>query len=427
MLRLLPRWVIGLLLLFSLSVLEVQAQEATPEAVQPVETGDGDIVNFLLLGSDTVSSFNAGRTDVIMIVSVNRTAGTVAFLSIPRDLYVYIPGWQMNKINTAYGHGEGLDSAGAELLKATILFNLGIEIDYYARVDFNGFKALVDNVGGVEISVDCAIEDWRLIDPTLDPLLEESWAIFTLPVGVHQMDGDTALWYVRSRRTSSDIDRGRRQQAMLKALWQRILELDLLNQMDDVWTQLTETVRTDIALDEMIGLVPLALTIQSDHIASYTMRINQEIVLGTSPEGSSILVIQPEPMRNLISRFLTPPTQSQIAREQPQIEIVNASGVPELARVAADRLALEGFIPVISADSAPYQDMTQLYDFTGQTKGSSLAALQSVLRLRGDGVIVEPSANRRVDFRVVIGGAYHACTHGVIEPAPPSSAEGAQS
>src|SRR5690606_2195629 len=145
------------------------AQEATPtpnpdqipEPMPLVDEGDYDIVNFLLLGADTTNSDNSGRTDVLTIVSVNRTAGTVSMLSIPRDLYVYIPDHQVARINTAFGWGETNlgQRAGAQLLIDTIRYNLGLEIDYYARVDFNGFHQIVDDLGGVEVAVDCAIQD----------------------------------------------------------------------------------------------------------------------------------------------------------------------------------------------------------------------------------------------------------------------------
>src|SRR5690606_2262066 len=139
---------------------------------------------------DTTNPDNSGRTDVLTIVSVNRTAGTVSMLSIPRDLYVYIPDHQVARINTAFGWGETNlgEGEGAQLLIDTIRYNLGLEIDYYARVDFNGFHQIVDDLGGVEVAVDCAIQDWRLREPGLDPTVEDNWEMFTLPVGVHLMD-----------------------------------------------------------------------------------------------------------------------------------------------------------------------------------------------------------------------------------------------
>lgn len=429
MLRRLILLVIGCGLLCADRIAAQNQPEETPDAptgVPLIDTGAANITNILLLGSDTSHPTNAGRTDVMLVVSVNRTAGTVALLSLPRDLYVHIPGWQTNKLNTAFGYGGRSDyeGGGGQLLKDTIEYNFGIVIDYYARVNFDNFRTIVDQVGGIELSVDCAIEDWRLIEPDLDPTLEENWELFTLPVGVHQMDGDLALWYVRSRRTSSDIDRGRRQQAVVRALWQRVVALDLPDQLSDIWGQVNEYVETDIPLGDLLDFVPLALTIDSSHIAAYTLRINQEITLGRSFDGMSILVPQPDAMAAMMQQFLTPPTQSQLVRERPSVEIVNASGFSDLAQVAADRLALEGFVPQITPEMAPTRELTLLYDFTGQTKGSSLATLQDALRLRDDRVVSEPAANRTVDFRVILGTSYESCTYGVIQPDPPLTTEG---
>jgi polyisoprenyl-teichoic acid--peptidoglycan teichoic acid transferase len=402
------------------------AQTEIPERMPLADEGDYDIVNYLLLGSDTTNPVNAGRTDVMMIVSVNLTAGTVALLSIPRDLWVYIPDHEMQRMNTAYGfgeHDEDETQSGAALLAETIEYNLGLHIDHTARVDFNGFHEIIDNLGGVEISVDCTIEDWRLKAPDLDPTVEDNWEIFMLPIGVHQMDGDLALWYVRSRRTTSDLDRGRRQQDVMRGVWQRIRDLGLLEQLRDVWPQVLEVVQTDVDVSEMLSLAPMATSIDTSRIASYTFMLNREIYAWQSPEGAALLVPIREGIQELVRRMMLPPTESQIAREQAVIEIVNASGYPGLDQVAADRLAIEGFVPRISDTTEPHRQDTWIYDYTGQSKGSSLATLQSILRVTDPGVVVEPDPNRTVDFRVVIGSSYYACIHEVAAPLAPVEAE----
>lgn len=406
-----------MLVLTPVTAAQSDEENVMPDAVPLVET-DYDVVNILLLGSDTTNPNNAGRTDVMLIVSVNRTAGTVSMLSLPRDLYVYIPGWQMHRLNTAYGRGESTngEGGGGQLLRETIRYNLGIEIDYYARVDFNGFQQIIDSLGGIEMSVDCAIQDWRLREPGLDLHDADNWEIFTLPVGVHRMDGDLALWYVRSRRTSSDFDRGRRQQDMIRALWRHINQLGLLNQLPEIWQQVTEMVRTDMTLPDVLGMSPLALTLDASRITSHTFRLNVEVKHGYSPEGSSVLFLQPEAVRQLMRDLLTPSTENQIARDRVTVEIVNGSGISGLSRVAADRLAWEGFTPVLVAEPAAYREYTAIYDYTGRTKGSSLGKLQSVLRVGEQGVFQEPDADRIYDYRVVIGNTYYACTHDVLPP-----------
>jgi len=387
-----------------------------PDSVPPpmpiVDEGEYDIVHILLLGSDTANPLNAGRTDVMVILSVNRTANTVSMLSLPRDLYVYIPGERVYRLNSAYGFGEQRDIGGAALLKQTIAYNLGLTIDHYARVDFSDFRAIVDALGGIDIAVDCTIEDWRLTTPDLDPTIEANWEMFTLPVGVHMMDGDLALWYARSRRTTSDFDRGRRHQALLRALWRRINDLGLTGQVAELWTQVVGAVETDMSLQDMISLLPVAAALDSAHIRSYTLRPNHEVRSWLSPEGSSVLLPERAALQRLEETMMQPPSQRQFVSESPRVLIVNASGFGALSRVAADRLAWEGFAPIIADESAPYQDRTTMTDYTGRTKGSSLSLLQRALRIDEGRTTLEPMAEREVDFRIVLGGQYSACTYG---------------
>jgi LCP family protein required for cell wall assembly len=421
-----PIGICVLILIVCLPLIGVSAQDETPipEPIPPVDEGEYDIVNFLLIGSATYDSpNNPGLTDTLMLVSVNRTVGAVALVSIPRDLYVYIPGWGLDKINTVYFNAEThrIEGEGVALLKETIRYNLGFEIDYYARVDFNGFMEIIDAVGGVDVAVDCAIQDWRLIEPGLDPRIEENWEMFTLPMGLHHMNGDLALWYVRSRRTSNELDRGRRQQDVLRALWRHIRSQGLLDQLPSIWGQITQIVDTDITLPDIVGMVPLALTIDTSRIQSYRFREGVEISAGESAEGSFIFLPNREAIIELGRQVVMPPTERQLVQEQAVIEIINASGTSDLDRVMADRLASEGFVPRIVNEQLPEQEATQIFDYTGQTKGSSIEVLQSALRLGNESIVFEPDPNRTVDFRIVIGRSYsrNSCTYNVLPPHEP--------
>ena len=130
-----------------------------------------ETVNFLLIGSD-VRSGTSFRTDTMVIAILRPNEGQVSLISIPRDLWVSIPEWQNQRINTAYQHGisVGYPGGGPGLLKDTILYNLGIRIDHTAMVDFSGFSQIVDTLGGVDVPVSCSYTDWRLIDPELRPI-----------------------------------------------------------------------------------------------------------------------------------------------------------------------------------------------------------------------------------------------------------------
>ena len=411
----------SIFLILLLGVLPVLAWQGTDDSIPApmpvVDTTGSDIFNFLLLGSDTTNPQNSGRTDVIMVISINRTQGTAAFLSIPRDLYVYVPDAGMQRINTAYAQGElAREGDGPALLIETIRYNLGLHIDRYARVDFNDFKQIIDAVGGVDISVDCTIQDWRLIEPELDPAIEENWTKYTLPIGVHHMDGDLALWYARSRRTSSDFDRGQRQQEIMRALWRHLRGMGLLDQLPDVWPQLLEIVDTDISLADMAGLLPFAAVLDPSRVSSFTFHLNEEVVSWSAPDGAQVLLPQREALIKLMSNYVIPPTRLQIDVDLPTVRIVNASGEPDLALVAADRLNWKGFFVEIASDEAQHRQSVTIYDYTGQRKGNDLGDLKSALRVSDENVVVTPDANRQYDYEVILGSSYYACTRDVLIP-----------
>jgi LCP family protein required for cell wall assembly len=118
-----------------------------------------EVINVVLLGSDQVDKESPGRSDVIIVVSIDPAIPSVSLLSIPRDFYAWIPGHGFEKINTAYRRGE-LDKypgGGPELVKAAIEYNLGIRVHYYALVGFDGFIKIVDALGGVDVAVECAL------------------------------------------------------------------------------------------------------------------------------------------------------------------------------------------------------------------------------------------------------------------------------
>jgi LCP family protein required for cell wall assembly len=143
-----------------------QQATAVPARAPRVSAKGNDILNIMLIGTDADvdPTDPAFRTDSLVIVSINRTTNTAAMMSIPRDLYLCIPTLGMNRINLAYARGEIVKwqpGGGFGLLQATILYNLGIPVHYYARIGLLGFKQVVDTLGGIDIAVDCPISGLR--------------------------------------------------------------------------------------------------------------------------------------------------------------------------------------------------------------------------------------------------------------------------
>jgi LCP family protein required for cell wall assembly len=406
----------SILLPISASVAQTASPNDPPPAMPRLEA-PGEPVVILLMGADTAVQTNSGRTDVLMLAAIDTQAGTVSLLSIPRDLYVLLPDERMGRINTAYGIGAlQAGNTGPDALIDTIRYNLGIDVDYWARVDFADFRQLIDDIGGVELVVDCAIQDWRLREPALDPALEENWEQYTLPVGVHTMHGDLALWYARSRRTSSDFDRGRRQQALLQGIWQRVRQLGLDTQIAEVWPQLIELVDTNMTVDAVLDLLPVALALEPSQLAHFTLHNGHEVRSWQSPEGSSVLAPEREALRATLEQFLTPPTSNQLRTNPVRVEVINATGIRGMDRVASWRLAWEGIVTTIAEPAPRALGYTQLIDLSGQAKASPGELVMQALNLRAGALTVEPDPGRSSDFRLIIGQDYFPCTYSVLIP-----------
>ncbi len=377
-----------------------------------------ELYNFLLLGKDSESIDQADgvyRTDTMIIVSVNLTTKTVSMLSLPRDLLVYIPDWGMQRLNLAWGRGEavGWTDGGFGLLRQTILYNFGIRIHYFAMIDFSGFKQVIDTLGGVTVAVDCAIQDYKFTgeyDTNNEPIFE----FYTLPVGVHQMDSITALFYARSRHSSSDFDRGRRQQQILRAIWSQGKQGSWVTDIPALYEQLTDVVETNIPLDVMIQLAPIALGLEPNQIENHFFRLGFETVSWSSPDGSNVQIPQLG-IINTIQAFLTPPTENRLVGDGGRVAIYDNSGLGvQMDYVAADRLLWEGLIsePMgVGAPPADYADITDslLIDYTGEEKGSIRDTLVKILNIQPSNVIIQPDPNRTADYAVYLAPNYSAC------------------
>jgi LCP family protein required for cell wall assembly len=399
-----------------------------PPPAPLIDVDNDAIMNILLLGSDSPDNYYR-RTDVVVLVSINTAAQTVAMWRIPREMFVYIPGYSLDMINTAFARGAMLNYPGGSfgMMKDVFRYNFGIEIDHYARVNYPGFLWIIQALGGLELSVDCGIQDWRIKSPELDPAIEENWEIYTLPVGHYTLHPDTALWYVRSRRTTSEIDRGRRQMDVLRALWQQIRTMGLLDQAQDLWPVLMKVIDTDMTFSDVVPLIPLAAELDISRVARYSGSDNVHWIRTYTPDnGREVLLPIRENLLPMLADFLTPLTANRLGRADIRIDVIDASwyGIG-LEKVAADRLAWEGFLahPLEGVADVRLEN-TVIYDYTGQAKGSPLPLLQEILRVDDAHIIRQPDPNRTVDFRVEIGTQYNSCIYTTTEDDPLSQPPG---
>ena len=207
-------------------------------------------VNFVVLGND-LRPGGGFRTDVMMLVSVNGTKGTVSVVSFPRDLYVTIPGWMNQRINTAFQYG------GFQSLADTLEYNFGGRPSFYVMTNFQGFVDIIDGLGGIEVQAGAFLSDHC-------DLPQARAGRCSIYPGSVMMDGQTALWYVRSRHTSSDFDRMRRAQEVLYGIFKRLIGADALANLPDFFNAYQNNVQTNIRLTDIVPLAPLATKLLQD-------------------------------------------------------------------------------------------------------------------------------------------------------------------
>lgn len=234
-------------------------------------------VNILLLGSDIRPNDGGFRTDVIMWVSINPRDEYVSIISFPRDLFVSIPGWGNNRINTAFQYG------GFEMLADTFEANFGVRPDHYVLVDFNGFKTVINDLGGIDVYAAQNLSD------TCATWISASGYCSAGPGLVH-MNGEVALWYARSRYSTSDIDRARRAQEVGEAIFRRLVSLDALVRAPELFNAYINYVKTDIGVTDVVGLLPFASKInENGDIRNYVVDYNYAYDWITSA-GAQVLI-----------------------------------------------------------------------------------------------------------------------------------------
>jgi LCP family protein required for cell wall assembly len=364
-----------------------------------------DAINIVVLGSDRRPDWEDWHTDVVQIVSIQPLVPAVTVLSIPRDLYLYIPGFWMSRINFADMYGElyNYEGGGPALVQQTLLYNLGIPIDHYVRTDFDGLVGIVNALGGIDVPIHCQLHDYWYY-----PNENGEFYIHTVDPGVRQMDGDEALWYARSRKTSSIFDRERRQQQVLEAMWRKSRSLDLLPRIPELWGQLTSMVVTDIDLPVAIQLAQIAFRLDPQNVRFRNISW-QQVIPWTTPKGGSVFLPNWPELEPVISEAMGPVPEGRLWRALQTIEVWNGTASADWDQLAADRLLHEGFVTVLGQADRQDYPQTRLIDFTGATKGSSIPHLQRMFNVSADNVIVAPDPNMPVQYRLIIGADYETC------------------
>ncbi len=362
-------------------------------------------INFLLLGSDDSPDGRWARTDSIIVASIATEGPSVSMLSLPRDLHVRIPGYGKDRINTVYERGvaDNFPGGGPAFVALVLRKNFGIRIDHFVQIDFKGFVTAVDTLGGVEVLAEC-----ELHDTFPDPANPKSKVGIDLDVypGKVKLTGQQALWFSRSRWSTSDFDRARRQQKVLRAALRKAKESNQLANALGLFGELRQYISTDVGITDIPAFIAIAQGLDNLAIKS---RVITFPVVKTLVRNDGAYVLDPQPdILAYVAEALAPPaanrTQTRIG-----VEVVNGSSKQDMELVAAERLAWEGFAVLEISKIDERFPETQVIDYGTTPKASSIPRLSSIFSVQRKNVIGAADPSSKAAARIVIGENYNSC------------------
>lgn len=356
------------------------------------------------------------RTDSMILLTVDPVTKTAGMLSIPRDLWVEVPGFGHYKINTAYFLGEAnkLPGGGPGLAVKTVERFLGVPINYYAQIDFSAFVKFIDELDGITVYVPDQIE--------IDPIGQNN--TIKLGPGLETMDGKLALAYARARYTANDdIDRSNRQQEVILAVRRRLEKLGarLLPKAPMIYKDLASGIDTNMTFDDAVQLGLLALQVDMGDIQRAVIGPPKQVLYAKSPDGLDILVPVPSNIRVLRDQIFEPggllnPVYNTsglldpklapadlvdlVKEENARISLVNGTGDPALLQKTAAYLASQG-VSLVSSSDGEYLQVTRVTQFSG--KPYTYRYLLELLKVQDYGMRLKFDPNSPVDVEIYLG------------------------
>lgn len=370
-------------------------------------------VTILIMGLDARDwEANSGppRTDTMMLLTFDPKSKTAGMLSIPRDLWVDIPGFGHGKINQAYQHGEGaqLPGRGPGLAIKTVEQFLGITINYYAQIDFDAFVRFIDEIGGVKVTVKKKIKISIIGQSRVTPLY--------LYRGRQTLSGKAALAYARTRSTpGGDFDRAERQQDVIFGIRHKLLKANVQQHMLTnglaIYQDLAGGIDTNMTFDEAIQLGFLAQQVGKDNIKRGVIAPPKQVTLERSPNDLAILRPVPQEIRILRDEiFSTTASRSQAAlslepgellkQEAANIAVFNGTQVDGLASTTQDYLISLGF-NIVDVGNGDQVTFTKIIDYTGNPYTVQL--LVDLMGIQRGKIFSAFDPNSTVDVEINIG------------------------
>ena len=383
-----------------------------------LQVDDKKRTNVLMLGVGGGTHDGANLTDTIMIASFNEEQHTASLLSIPRDLWLDLPGYDSSRINKIYDilKGKYGSTQALDILRKGIENISNLEIPYVIKIDFTGLTNVVDALGGIEVTVEKSIYDTEY--PNED---ETGYETFSIEAGTQVLDGKTALKYARSRHSSSDFDRSERQHKIIEAIKTKAQETHFLSSplmLKKLYQEFSDHIESNLKTSELISLGRLVQSIGDDDIASVVLINNEILDVGSflyTPDrelygGAFVLV----PLNNnyeKIQRFLDLVFDfPRFFKEKASIEILNGTKKSGLAAQLGQHLIPYGFNVQHYGNAADKTYLSTTYYIRNSDHAQTA---EEVIKLFFPGAVkikTDPSAtpDDSYDISIVTGGDLEA-------------------
>ncbi len=375
-----------------------------------------DRINILILGIGGEGHDGPQLTDTVILASMKPSTGKVALLSVPRDLLVNTVDFGAVKLNAVNAYAEAKEKgSGPAASAAALSAALGQPINYWARIDFNGFEKVIDTIGGVDVTVDRGFTDNTF------PVGDASNLVKTVSfsAGTQHMDGATALEFARSRHGNngegSDFARSKRQEKVMLAAREKLLKAGtLLNPftLNSLYDTIKGSLLTNLQSWETIRFARNVSGIKTSDISMHVMSNDNVLVDGMTDEGSYVLRPKNGDWGTLAAFaagvFNADAAPNAPAENKPaplRVEVQNGTNIAGLAQRTANTLMSLGFSisKVSNAPSRAY-DKTVIYDLTKDKKGDAVTKIKSIVDANvAPSVPVSVTAPTDADFLIILG------------------------
>lgn len=366
-------------------------------------------VTVLVMGldyRDWESGSTASRSDTMILLTLDPVTKTAGILSIPRDLWANIPGFNPGKINTAHYLGEiyQVPGGGPALAIKTVEATIGVSIDYFARIDFFAFEKFIDHIGGVKINIPAPIR--------VHPIGGFSK---TLNSGIQVLPGNLALAYARVRNSDGgDFSRSERQQQVILAIRDRLIDPRVFSIIAEnsglIYSDISSGISTNLTLENVINLAFVAIQVDSSDIKRGVID-ERYVTFGTSPDELAILIPIPDKIRTLrdeifantsvLSPFTPGSTRDKMIAEFASISLTNGSNTNDFGNRVGTFLISNGANIITILDSSQKQFYSTIIDHKGRP--FTVKYLVELLNIPQSNIKYDYNPNAPVDIELIVG------------------------